>query len=141
MRVLQFSFGGEAEQLPAAYAEDTVAYPGTHDNNTSQGWFDVPAPAEGEPGREGHLAERERARAFALGYSDDLVWGFVEGAWASASRLAIVPAQDLLGLGAAYRMNTPGTIEGNWRFRLEPGALTPDLAARLRGITEKHHRL
>ena len=141
MRVLQFSFSGEPEQLPGAFAEDTVAYTGTHDNNTSLGWFDAPPPPAGTPGHAQHLAERERARAFALGYSDDLLWGFVEGAWATPSRLAIVPAQDLLGLGSSHRMNTPGTVHENWRFRLEPGALTPDIAARLRGITEKHHRL
>ena len=58
----------------------------------------------------------------------------------TASGLAVVPAQDLLGLGADRRMNTPGTVDGNWRFRLEPGALTPDIAQRLRGITEKHQR-
>jgi 4-alpha-glucanotransferase len=56
-------------------------------------------------------------------------------------RLTIIPAQDLLGLGAGFRMNVPGTVEGNWVFRLEPSALGPEEAHRLRALTEKHHRL
>ena len=139
MRVIQFSFGGEAKLLPDAYPEDTVAYTGTHDNNTTRGWLDdVPA---AEPAGGPQRAERQRALDWAAGYDADPVWGLAEAAHASASRLAVVPAQDLLGLGAAFRMNTPGTVEGNWRFRLEPGALTPDIAQKLRGIAQKHQRM
>ncbi|HTB33513.1 MAG TPA: 4-alpha-glucanotransferase, partial [bacterium] len=136
MRVLQFSFGGEEKLLPQAYPEDTVAYTGTHDNNTTRGWLDLAA-----HGNEAERAERKRALKFTAAYSKDPVWGLVEGCLATASGLAVVPAQDLLGLGGEYRMNTPGTIEGNWVFRLQPGALTPELAQRLRDITEKHRRL
>ncbi len=139
MRVLQFSFGGEEKLLPALYAEDTVAYTGTHDNNTTRGWLEAPPPAE-KRAAEAHLAERERALAFARANDPDAVWGFVEGALASHSRLSIIPAQDLLGLGADHRMNVPGTVEGNWRFRLEPGALTPELAGRLLALAQRHRR-
>lgn len=138
MRVLQFSFGGDPTQGPEAYAEDCVAYTGTHDNNTTQGWFDA-APAPGED-PEGHRLERERARAYASGFDPDPVWGFVLGCSASVARLALLPVQDLLGLGAEQRMNTPGTVGGNWRFRLQPGALDAALAGRLRDVTQANQR-
>ena len=140
MRVVQFSFGGEAKLLPDAYPEDSVAYTGTHDNNTTRGWLDAPAP-EGREAAQAHRAERQRALAWGARLDSDPVWGLVAAAHASASRLAVIPAQDLLGLDAQYRMNTPGTVEGNWRFRLQPGALTPEIAQRLRAVTQRHRRL
>jgi 4-alpha-glucanotransferase len=141
MRVLQFSFGGEASQLPSAYAEDCVVYTGTHDNNTMRGWLDDPGQEPANPASS-HAAERERALAWVAGKgSGDQVWGFIEAALEGLPRLAVIPVQDLLGLSHVYRMNTPGTIEGNWAFRLEPGALGPETAQKLRALTEKHHRL
>jgi 4-alpha-glucanotransferase len=138
MRVLQFSFGGEAEQLPGAYAEDCVAYTGTHDNNTTRGWLEaLPTPGE-DPA--GHAAERRRALDYASGHDSDPVWGLIKGCWSTAARLAIVPVQDLLGLGAEHRMNTPGTVDGNWRYRLDPGQLGAELAGRLRDITQAAQR-
>jgi 4-alpha-glucanotransferase len=65
----------------------------------------------------------------------------IELAYASPAALAIVPAQDVLGLGSEARMNRPGTARGNWQWRLEPGQLTPALAARLRGLAEANERL
>lgn len=138
MRVLQFSFGGEAAQLPEAYAEDTVAYTGTHDNNTMRGWYEAVAGPQDDAKQM--ALERERCRAYCLQHDADPLWGAVAGTWAAKSRLAIAPAQDLLGLGAEQRMNTPGTVEGNWAFRLQPGALTAELAARLRKLTESTRR-
>jgi 4-alpha-glucanotransferase len=78
--------------------------------------------------------------AFSAAYDPDPVRGLVEGAWATHSRLAVAPAQDLLGLGADARMNIPGTVDGNWRFRLEPGALSPEIAHGLLSITQRHQR-
>jgi 4-alpha-glucanotransferase len=143
MRVLQFSFGGDPKQLPSAFAEDCVVYTGTHDNNTTRGWLDDPATAGAGPEAvAAHAAERERALEWVEGKGQgDPVWGLIEAALESLPRLAVIPAQDILGLGEAYRMNTPGTVEGNWSFRLEPGALGPEAAQRLRALTEKHHRL
>ena len=140
MRVLQFSFGGEEKLLPRVYPEDTVAYSGTHDNNTVRGWLDAFPPEAEVPAGDPRGGERDRALAFAGLYDADPVWGMVEGAWATESRLAVAPAQDLLGLGAAARMNTPGTMEGNWRFRLAPGALTPEIAQSLLAITQRCRR-
>ena len=125
---------------PKALAKRAPPIAPTHDNNTMAGWFAAePGPNDAA---EAWAAERERCRAYCLEHEAgaDLIWGAVAGTWATKSRLAIAPAQDLLGLGAAERMNTPGTVEGNWRFRLQPGALTPALAQRLRALTEAQRR-
>jgi 4-alpha-glucanotransferase len=68
-------------------------------------------------------------------------WGLIDLAYGSRAGLALVPAQDLLGLGSEARMNRPGRTEGNWRWRLEQGALTPALARRLRRLAEQHGRV
>ena len=102
-----------------------VAYTSTHDTDTAAGWF-------------AGLRPRERA-ATGLDLSEPS-WGLIELAYGSRAALAIVPAQDVLGLGSEARMNRPGRTEGNWRWRLEPGALTPALARRLRGLAEQHGR-
>ncbi len=106
MRVLQFGFDGDPRNphLPHNYDENCVAYTGTHDNDTTAGWYAGLAPAE-----------RERAIEY-LG-TDDIVPALVRAVIASVARFAIIPWQDVLGLGSAARMNTPGVPEGNWRFR------------------------
>ena len=113
---------------PLAIAENSVAYTGTHDNDTSAGWW--------------QRAPRRRARPRAPAprrrpgsRTDEPSWLLIGLALASRARIAIVPAQDVLGLGNEARMNTPGRRGGNWRFRLEPGALDDALAARLREAT------
>jgi 4-alpha-glucanotransferase len=104
----------------------SVAYTSTHDTDTAVGWF-------------AGLSAGERA---ATGLDPgEPHWGLIELAYESRAALAIVPAQDVLGLGSAARMNRPGRSEGNWRWRLERGALTPALARRLRGLAEQHGRV
>ncbi|HSC90083.1 MAG TPA: 4-alpha-glucanotransferase [Gaiellaceae bacterium] len=122
MHVLQFGFeGGPGNpHRPGAHRENGVVYTGTHDNDTTRGWWDS-------------LAPDVRARSGLD--ARDPAWSLVELALASVCRLAIVPAQDLLGLGSEARMNVPGRERGNWRWRLEPGQLTDELAARLRAST------
>jgi 4-alpha-glucanotransferase len=104
----------------------SVAYTSTHDTDTIVGWFTGLRPrdraATGLDPREPH-------------------WGLIELAYGSPAALAIVPAQDVLGLGSEARMNRPGRSEGNWRWRLERGELTPALARRLRGLAEQHGRV
>ena len=123
MHVLQFGF----DELPnnphrlEAHRENGVVYTGTHDNDTARGWWDS-------------LGEDTR-RWTGLDPADP-AWSLLELAWSSPARLAIVPAQDLLGLGSDARMNVPGREQGNWRWRLEEGQLTEALAARLRASTE-----
>lgn len=122
MRVLQFAFDGSPRNVhrPEHHPEHAVAYTGTHDNDTALGWWES-------------LGRRERART-GLDPREPH-WSLVELALGSRARLAIVPAQDLLGLGGEARMNRPGRARGNWRWRLRRGQLTDALAARLREAT------
>jgi len=122
MRVLQFAFGGSRQNLhrPENHTEWSVVFTGTHDNDTALGWW-------------ASLGDRRRA-ATGLDRAEPN-WSLIRLALSSRARLAIVPAQDLLGLGSEARMNTPGRAEGNWSWRLEPGQLTAALAARLRRET------
>ncbi|HVC88077.1 MAG TPA: 4-alpha-glucanotransferase [Gaiellaceae bacterium] len=127
MAVLQFAFGGDpsSPHLPANHEEQSVVYTGTHDNDTTRGWWES-------------LSEAERARA-GLDPADP-VWSLIALAFASRAALAIAPLQDVLGLGSEARMNLPGTEQGNWRWRCSPGDLTATLALRLRALTESAAR-
>jgi 4-alpha-glucanotransferase len=103
-----------------------VVYTTTHDTDTAVGWF-------------ASLKQRERE---ATGLDPrEPHWGLIELALRSRAALAMIPAQDVLGLGSEARMNRPGEIEGNWSWRLRRGQLTPALAARLREATALHRRL
>jgi 4-alpha-glucanotransferase len=125
MRVLQFAFGeddAENPHLPDNHPENSVAYTGTHDNDTTLGWL-------------GAAGAEERARAGRLvGAGEEAGWAMIRAVMESRAKLAVVPLQDLLGLGSEGRMNTPGTGEGNWAWRFREGALTPALAHRLRDL-------
>ena len=120
--VLQFAFDGNPRNphLPANHREHLVVCTGTHDTETAIGWWDS-------------LNRRQRA-ATGLDPADP-AWSLLEMALNSRAALAIIPMQDLLGLDTYARMNRPGTKTGNWRWRLEPGQLTDELAARLRTST------
>jgi 4-alpha-glucanotransferase len=116
MKVLQFAFDGDPENpyLPCNVTSDSIMYTGTHDNDTALGWY-------------AGLAEKERSRVSRyLGCDDEtFIDRFLRLAYMSASRLCLIPAQDILGLGQGSRMNTPGTGSGNWRWRLLPDRLQP----------------
>lgn len=131
MKVLQFAFGGGGDNpyLPHNHAPHHVVYTGTHDNNTTLGWF-----SELEPD------VRHRVMDYFGRPAEDMPWPLIRAALASVCRLAVVPAQDLLGLGAEHRLNTPGTSEGNWAWRLPPDVLTPELAQKLRALNELYGR-
>ena len=126
--VLEWSFGGGRSNphAPKNHRVRQVVYTSTHDTDTAAGWF-------------ASLAPSDRA-ATGLDPAEPH-WGLIERAMASRSALAIVPAQDVLGLGREARMNTPGRAEGNWRWRLENGRLDRRLAARLREATAAGRRL
>ncbi len=128
MAILHWAFGGGADNphRPENHREQQVVYTGTHDNDTTAGWFRALPKREQE--RTG-LDPREPA------------WSLVELALASRPALAVLPAQDLLGLGSEARMNVPGRADGNWRWRLRRGQLTDELAARLREATGASGRL
>jgi 4-alpha-glucanotransferase len=129
MIVLHFSFNEAMKnpQRPAGDEQNRVIYTGTHDNDTTVGWWQ-------------QLSRRERARVEAAvetgGISDEEPnWQLIQIALRSRARLALIPAQDVLGLGSEARLNTPGRPSGNWTWRLRPGQLTPEHAARLKEAT------
>jgi 4-alpha-glucanotransferase len=122
MRVLQFAFSGDPANphLPANFVPRTLAYTGTHDNDTSLGWY-----------RSLDDATRSTVDQF-LGGRPDMPWTFIEAVFASSANSALAPLQDFLALDGRARMNTPGRAEGNWSWRCEPGRLNGGLADRIR---------
>ena len=142
MKLLQFAFGTDPQAatfLPHNYQRSSVAYTGTHDNDTTVAWFQEC----GSPQRSPEQCEKERRAALAyLGVRDggrEIHWDMMRGVWSSVANLAIAPAQDLLGLGSEARMNLPGTVSGNWEWRMRE--LPPSgVRDRLRGMTEIYGR-
>jgi 4-alpha-glucanotransferase len=135
-RVLQFGFDPDeprSPHRPEQHVENSVVYTGTHDHDTARGWYE----SLGTESRSLFDAEIER-RALRTG---EPWWGLIRLALSSPARLAMVQAQDVLGLGSDARMNTPGRPVGSWRWKLRPGALTAGLAARLREATDEARRL
>ncbi len=126
MRILQFAFGGGANNpyLPHNHESNTVVYTGTHDNDTTRGWYDS-LDDEGKKKIENYL-----------GYAMDesMPWPLIRLALASVANMAIIPLQDVLQLGSEARMNVPGTCNGNWHWRFADDALTTDISARLREL-------
>jgi 4-alpha-glucanotransferase len=142
MRILQFAFGGDTlnHDLPHNYIKNCVVYTGTHDNDTTFGWFTSVA---GE-GSTRNNEQIERERRFCLDYlnSDgrEIHWDFIRAVLASVADTAIIPLQDLLGLGNEARMNLPNSTSGNWAWRYKPEALTDEVARRLKKLTELYGR-
>ncbi|HPA14135.1 MAG TPA: 4-alpha-glucanotransferase [Desulfobacterales bacterium] len=136
MRLLLFAFGEDfpsSSYLPHNLEKNCVVYTGTHDNNTVKGWFE----------KEATVHERSRLFRY-LGRRvpiNELHWEMIRLAMMSPARLAIFPMQDILGLGDESRMNRPAKTEGNWKWRLLPGQLTPTLAGNLREMTEIYERV
>jgi 4-alpha-glucanotransferase len=131
MRVLQFGFDGDAANLhlPHQHETDSVVYTGTHDNDTTSGWY-----ASLDP------ATRDLVRRY-LGRADhEIVDALVRSALASVGQLAVLPVQDILHLGSAARLNRPGTVTGNWGWCLPAQTLGPDLAHRYRELNYMHNR-
>ena len=126
--VLQWAFGGSPRNSHRLenHRVNQVAYTSTHDTNTTAGWF--------------HNLRKRQQAATGLDPADPS-WGLIEIALASRPSLAVIPVQDVLGLGGEARMNQPGDPFGNWSWRLERGQLTPALAERLRAATELHRRI
>jgi 4-alpha-glucanotransferase len=135
MLVLQLGFNPaepDSPYRPENHVENRVVYTGTHDNDTARGWLEGLDPASGA------LVD-EAVRSF--GEIEEPWWGLIRLAFSSPAGVAIVQAQDVLGLGSQARMNAPGRAAGNWRWQMERGALTKALARRLRAATEEAGRL
>jgi 4-alpha-glucanotransferase len=143
MRILQFAFSSDPKNidLPHNYHKNVVVYTGTHDNDTAVGWFSSVA---GE-GSTRDVEQVERERQFCMQYLNteghEIHWDFIRAVLASVANTAVVPLQDVLGLGTKARMNLPNTTAGNWSWRVAPGSLSTDLAKRLRGLTELYGRV
>ncbi|VAX11032.1 4-alpha-glucanotransferase (amylomaltase) [hydrothermal vent metagenome] len=132
MKILQFAFSGDPDNpyLPYNQSTNAVVYTGTHDNDTSLGWY---------------LSLNTEGRRYVdeyLGRSREIMpWPLIRCALASRARLAILPMQDILALDGRHRMNLPGTTEGNWNWRFSWDQIEPDLADRLRRRVEMYGRL
>lgn len=133
MRTLCFGFGGGDDNIhfPANLKENQVVYTGTHDNDTTLGWVRT-APAD-EVEKAGKILGFEREA--------DAPAAFIRGIYASVCRTCVVPMQDVLALGTEARMNLPGTVGGNWGWRMLPGAASPETAARLKALAAETGRL
>jgi 4-alpha-glucanotransferase len=137
MKILQFAFDSEEAGglnaanafLPHNHTANSVVYTGTHDNDTTKGWY-----------RERTPEEQDFIRRYLARNDHDIVWDFIRLAMASVACFAIVPLQDTLNLDSDARMNTPSTLGGNWAWRYRPAALNPWVSGRLREMVELYGR-
>ena len=131
MKLLQFALDSDGGYTPHQYPRSCVVYPGTHDNDTILGWLDA-------------LPSQNREfvhRYFRLSEEEGLHWGIIRSAWATVADLAVIPLQDLLGLGSESRINIPSTLGCNWKWRLLPGQLTSELARFVRADLALYQRI
>ena len=133
MKILQFAFDSreESDYLPHNYTSNSVVYTGTHDNDTTVGWF---------------RSISRRDRGFAKRYlnirvNKEVEWEFIRSALSSVSDTAIIPMQDYLGLGGEARINTPSTLGNNWKWRMTKGQATEELAGRIFGMCKLYGRV
>jgi 4-alpha-glucanotransferase len=131
MRILQFAFGGAAEDrfLPHNYERNAVVYTGTHDNDTTRGWYAT-------------ITDKERwhIRRYTDQDGSQVTWDMIRLAWGSVADYALTPLQDVLDLGTEARMNLPGRPAGNWGWRYTQGMLTDAVLHRLADLTELYAR-
>ena len=127
MKVIQFGFSDKSAHmhLPQQYTPGTVAYTGTHDNDTTQGWWNT-----------ADAATRSAIEAFVGPVGGRPVWPLIRATAASVAEVAVVPAQDILELGSEARMNTPAVGAGNWGWRAPEGSWKPVLASRLAALVD-----
>jgi 4-alpha-glucanotransferase len=131
MKVLQFAFDGESdnEYLPHNYPRNCVVYTGTHDNDTTTGWYRC----ESE-------AVQDQVRRYLGRDEQDIAWDMIRLAFASTANTAVIPLQDTIKLGSEARMNVPSQGAGNWQWRFTRGMLTQEIIGRLRELVELYHR-
>ena len=131
MKILQFAFDGDPRNpyLPPQHEVNSVVYTGTHDNDTTLGWFRK-LPQETKDYVDDYLGTP----------GEPMPWPLIRMALASVANLAVVPMQDILMLGSEHRMNTPGTTHGNWQWRFDWAQLTPDIPERLRRLNHFYNR-
>jgi 4-alpha-glucanotransferase len=143
MSLLQFAFGNDPQGpsfRPHNYTRQLVAYTGGHDNDTTVGWWTSVGIGESTRTIEDIHKERNFTRAYLRFENEPVNWVFIRTVLASVAAIAITPLQDVLGLGSEARMNLPGTVSGNWKWRYRAGGLTPEIKARLRELTLLYDR-
>lgn len=142
MRILQFAFGGDAKNLdlPHNYINNCVAYTGTHDNDTTLGWFYSEAGAGSTRDAVDIARERDYCLKYLASDGAEIHWDFVRAVWASVANTAIVPMADLLGIGTEGRMNLPASASGNWHWRMTKDSISDEIANRLKELTEIYGR-
>ena len=142
MRILQFAFSSDTanQDLPHNYQRNVVVYTGTHDNDTTVGWFNSVA----GQGSTRSAAQIKKEREFCMKYlktdGKEIHWDLIRAVLASVAYTAIIPLQDLLGVGTEARMNLPNSTSGNWSWRFRAEALTSQHAIRLRELTDTYGR-
>ena len=134
MKVLQFAFGEEMEKkfLPHNYIPDCVVYTGTHDNDTTRGFF------EKEMKKDGDIFEH--AQKYLNYFGDDIVSELIRTAYASVANFVVIPMQDILNLGTEARMNFPSTLGGNWSWRFTWNQIDKNLHKHLHGLANLYER-
>ena len=143
MSILQFAFGNDPQAAtfrPHNFTREVVAYTGTHDCDTTVGWWTSQGRGESTRTAEDIRREREFARAYLTTDGSEIHWAFIRTLMASVADTVLIPLQDVLGLGSEARMNQPATIGGNWRWRYKPEMLAPPLAKRLAELTRIYER-
>ncbi len=132
MKIFQFAFSDDARNLflPHNYINNCISYTGTHDNDTSLGWYQT-APEK----------ERDFIRRYLSTDGSDIAWKMIDCVWSSVAVYAIAPLQDFLALGSDARMNFPGRAQGNWCYRFKSTDLTPDLAHRILDLNKLYNRI
>jgi 4-alpha-glucanotransferase len=127
MKILQFAFGGERNSnfLPHNFGRNCVVYTGTHDNETTLGWY-----------RNSSTNEKDHVRRYMASDGSDIGWDMIRLAYASVADTVVIPLQDLMSLGNEARMNYPGKVGGWWTWRYTEEMLTGLISQRLRELTE-----
>jgi len=131
MKILQFAFGSGPDNpyLPHNHDRHSVVFTGTHDNDTTAGWFAALS-----------VKDQKAVKDYLGSDGKDIVWDLIRAAFASVADAALIPLQDVLSLGGSARMNTPGSSRGNWTWRVKSGAFTTAVAQRLEHLAGLYGR-
>ena len=143
MSILQFAFGSDPQAptfRPHNYPREVVAYTGTHDCDTTVGWWTSEGHGEDTRTPDEIRKERETTKAYLNTDGNEIHWTFIRALLASVADTVLIPLQDVLGLGSKARMNQPATLGGNWRWRYRKDQLSPAMAHRLSGMTKLYDR-
>ncbi len=143
MSILQFAFGADRQAntfLPHTYPRERVVYTGTHDNDTTVGWWTSTGAGDSTRSADDVAREHEHALAYLAADGREMNWTLIRAALASVANTALIPMQDVLGLGSEARMNLPGRQAGNWAFRFSWDQVTPEIAARLQEMVDLYDR-